>query len=81
MKKFVVYETSRTFGILPYDTEPSLKALATDITKELGGMSVRATPRDWKQAHGSIGRMQQIWTSEGSPTATARPLRHRDHFQ
>ena len=58
LKKFV-YETGRTFGILQYYKEPSLKALATDTMKELGGMSVRATPRDWKQAHGSIGRMQQ----------------------
>ena len=29
LKKFV-YETGRTFGILQYDKEPSLKALATD---------------------------------------------------
>ena len=58
LKKFA-YETGRTFGILQYDKEPSLKALATDTMKELGGMSVRATPKDWKQAHGSIGRMQQ----------------------
>ena len=74
LKKFG-YETGRTSGIR--------QRAVTESTgmKELGGMSVRATPRDWKQAHGSIGRMQQIWTSEGSPTATARPLRHRDHFQ
>ena len=58
LKKFV-YETGRTFGILQYDKGPSLKALATDTMKELGETSVRATPRDWKQAHGSIGRMQQ----------------------
>ena len=58
LKKFI-YETGRTFGILQYDKEPSLKALVTDTVKELGGMSVRATPRDWKQAHGSIGKMQQ----------------------
>ena len=41
LKKFV-YETGRTFGILQYDKEPSLKALATDTMKELGGMSVTA---------------------------------------
>ena len=58
LKKFV-YETGRTFGILQYDKEPPLKALATDTMKELGGVSVRATPRDWKQAHGSIGKMQK----------------------
>ena len=57
LKKFA-YETGRTFSMLQYDKELSLKALATDTLKELGGMSVRATPRDWKQAHGSIGRLR-----------------------
>ena len=58
LKKFI-YETGRTYGILQYDKEPALKALVTDVSKELGGMSIRATPKDWKQAHGSIGKMQQ----------------------
>ena len=58
LKKFI-YETGRTYGILQYDKEPALKALVTDVAKELGGMSIRATPKDWKQAHGSIGKMQQ----------------------
>ena len=57
-KKFT-YETGRTCGILQYDKEPALKALVADVAKELGGMSIRATPKDWKQAHGSIGKMQQ----------------------
>ena len=58
LKKFI-YETGRTHGILQYGKEPALKALVTDVAKELGGMSIRATPKDWKQAHGSIGKMQQ----------------------
>ena len=58
LKKFI-YQTGRTYGILQYDKEPALKALVTDVSKELGGMSIRATPKDWKQAHGSIGKMQQ----------------------
>ena len=58
LKKFI-YETGRTYGILQYDKEPALKALVTDVAKELGGLSIRATPKDWKQAHGSIGKMQQ----------------------
>ena len=48
LKKFI-YETGRTYGILQYDKEPALKALVTDVSKELGGMSIRATPKDWKQ--------------------------------
>ena len=42
LKKFI-YETGRTYGILQYDKEPALKALVTDVSKELGGMSIRAT--------------------------------------
>ena len=58
LKKFI-FEIGRTYGIIQYDPEPSLKALVTDLLKELGGMSMRATPKDWKQAHGSIGNWQQ----------------------
>ena len=58
LKKFI-HETGRTYGLLQYDKEPALQALVTDVSKELGGMSIRATPKDWKQAHGSIGKLQQ----------------------
>ena len=37
LKKFI-YETGRTYGILQYDKEPALKALVTDVSKELGGL-------------------------------------------
>ena len=58
LKRFV-FETGRSFGILQNDLEPSLKALVQDTVSELGGLSLRATPKDWKQAHGSIGKAQQ----------------------
>ena len=45
LKKFI-YETGRTYGILQYDKEPSLKALVTETVNQLGGMSIRATPKD-----------------------------------
>ena len=66
LKRFV-FETGRSFGILQCDLEPSLKALVQDTVSELGGLSLRATPKAWKQARGSIGKAQQnlygqIWT-------------------
>ena len=40
--------------------EPSLKALKTlNTVSESGGLSLRATPEDWKQAHGLSGKAQQ----------------------
>ena len=58
LKRFV-FETGQSFGILQYDLEPALKVLVQDTVSELGGLSLRATPKDWKQAHGSIGKAQQ----------------------
>ena len=58
LKKFI-FEIGRTYGIIRYDPEPSLKPLVTDLLTELGGMSMRAIQKDWKQAHGSIGNWQQ----------------------
>ena len=56
LKKFI-YETGRTYGILQYDKRPPLKALVTDVAKELRGMSIRATPKNWKQTRESIDKM------------------------
>ena len=53
------FEIGRTYGIIQYDPEPSLKALVSETLTELGGMSMRATPGDWKQAQGSVGKSQQ----------------------
>ena len=56
LKKFI-YETGRTYGILQYDKRPALKALVTDVARELRGMSIRATPKNWKQTRESIDKM------------------------
>ena len=61
LKRFV-FEIGRTYGIIQYDPEPSLRALVSETLTELGGMSMRATPRDWKQAHGFVGKSQQTFT-------------------
>ena len=59
LKKFI-HETGRTYGILQYDKRPALKALVTDVAKELRGMSIRATPKNWKQTRESIDKMHLI---------------------
>ena len=58
LKRFI-FEIGRTYGIVQYDPEPSVKALVTETFEGIGGMSMRATPRDWKQAHGFVGKAQQ----------------------
>ena len=63
LKKFL-YECGRTFGILQYDPEPSLKALVMYTLADLGGLSSRATPVNWKQAHGSIGSQQSTFYAQ-----------------
>ncbi len=81
LKKFI-YETGRPYGILQYDKEPVLRALVTDVAKELGGMSIRATPKDWKQAHGSIGKTQQtLFGQSRTETSTSRTDSHRDQIE
>ena len=56
LKKFV-----RTFGIVQYDQESSLKALCTRVCAELGGLSIRAAPKGRSQAQGSVGQMQRTF--------------------
>ena len=51
-------ETGRTFGVLQADPEPALLAIATAVTGEVGGLSLRKTPVGWKQAQGTVGNMQ-----------------------
>ena len=60
LKKFI-YECGRTFGILQYDQESSLKALCTRVCAELGGLSIRAAPKGHSQAQGSVGQMQRTF--------------------
>ena len=38
--------------------EPALLAIATAVTGEVGGLSLRKTPVGWKQAQGTVGNMQ-----------------------
>ena len=58
LKKFI-YECGRTFGVLQYDQELPLKAIAKTVCAELGGLSVRAAPNVHPQASGSAGQMQR----------------------
>ena len=53
-----VLETGRTFGVLQCDPEPALRNIAEAVTGEVGGLSLRNTPKGWKQAQGSVGNMQ-----------------------
>ena len=58
LKRFI-YEIGRTHGTLQYDQEPALKALCHKVLESTGGLSGRATPKDWKQAHGAVGATQR----------------------
>ena len=60
LKKFI-YECGRTFGILQYDQETSLKALCVRVCAELGGLSVRAAPKGHSQSQGSVGQLQRTF--------------------
>ena len=57
LRRFVV-EIGRTFGVLQCDPEPALRSIAEAVTGEVGGLSLRNTPKGWKQAQGSVGNMQ-----------------------
>ena len=57
LRRFVL-ETGRTFGVLQCDPEPALRNIAEAVTGEVGGLSLRNTPKGWKQAQGSVGNMQ-----------------------
>ena len=63
LKKFI-YECGRTFGVLQYDQELPLKAIAKTVCAELGGLSARAAPKAHPQASGSVGQMQRILYSQ-----------------
>ena len=63
LKKFI-YECGRTFGVLQYDQESPLKAIAKTVCAELGGLSVRAAPKAHPQASGSVGQMQRALYSQ-----------------
>ena len=58
LKKFI-FECGRTFGVLQYDQESPLKALCQRVCSELGGLSLRAAPKEHSQSSGSVGQMQR----------------------
>ena len=60
LKENFVVETGRTFGVLQADPEASLVALAETVTSELGGLALRKSPTEWKQAQGAVGNSQQL---------------------
>ena len=59
LRRFVL-EAGRTFGALQCDPEPSLKAVAEEVTSDLGGLSLRTSAVEWKQAQGAVGNTQQL---------------------
>ena len=68
LRRFIL-ETGRTFGVLQADPEASLVALAETVTSELGGLALRKSPTEWKQAQGAVGNSQQLLYAQ------VRPLR------
>ena len=61
LKRFL-FEIGRTTGAIQYDKEPALESLCKRVVEETGGLSCRATPTDWKQAHGSVGALNELST-------------------
>ena len=56
LRRFV-FEIGRTFGIVQYDKETSLKVIAKDLCKTMGGLSMRAAPTGHSQSQGSVGNV------------------------
>ena len=62
LRRFIL-ETGRTVGVLQTDPEASV---AETVTSELGGLALRKSPTEWKQAQGAVGNSQKLNTSTGS---------------
>ena len=58
LRRFV-FEIGGTFGIVQYDKENSLKVIAKDLCKTIGGLSMRAAPTGHSQSQGSVGNVQR----------------------
>ena len=54
-----MFEIGRTFGIVQYDKENSLKSIANNVSKTVGGLSMRAAPTGHSQSQGSVGNAQR----------------------
>ena len=59
LRRFVL-DIGRTFGIPQCDPEPALKAVVETVTSEVGGLSLRNSPVEWKQAQGAVGQAQAL---------------------
>ena len=72
LRRFV-FEIGRTSGIVQYDKENSLKVIAKDLCKTIGGLSMRAAPTGHSQSQGSVGNVQKIlWSTENTVCPSAR---------
>ena len=58
LRRFV-FEIGRTFGIVQYDKANSLKVIAKELCKTIGGLSMRAAPTGHSQSQGSVGNVQR----------------------
>ena len=63
LKRFI-YETGRTQAIIQTDDEASIKAVAKNLIRELGGLSFRKAPTGSSQSQGSIERFHQTLASQ-----------------
>ena len=67
LRRFV-FEIGRTFGIVQYDKENSLKVIAKDLCKTIGGLSMRAAPTGHSQSQAE----DLVWSTEDTVLASAR---------
>ncbi|CAE7926127.1 unnamed protein product, partial [Symbiodinium sp. KB8] len=63
LRRFVL-DIGRTFGILQCDPEPELKAVVETVPSEVGGLSLRNSPAEWKQAQGAVGQAHALLYSQ-----------------
>ena len=83
LRRFV-FEIGRTFGIVQYDKENSLKVIARDLCKTIGGLSMRAAPTGHSQSQGSVGYVQRTLYGQlrtlfsQLQESTGLKLRHRN---
>ena len=72
LRRFV-FEIGRTFGIVQYDKENSLKVIVKDLGKTIGGLSMRST--DWTLPESRKCRKcaeDLAWSTEDTVLASAR---------
>ena len=55
------FEIGRTFGIVQSDKEKSLKSIAMDVCKTVGGLLIRAARTGHSQSQRSVGNAQRAF--------------------